>query len=190
MALLSAGLHWHGKRVATHSGLQTWLSLNIEIFFYNLPLKTAKLKKCKLLIMNPMADQKKSYSKPAVLVGFSCNCVKDRTLFCATLHFFATEKKDCTAIDILQLIFSKHFLISLYLRNAALEHLTKLSMLFQRGSFNFSHIQPALSIFQKKVTNLVDSDKVLNSLKFDWNKISKILLNSQSELLEDDIKLI
>ena len=85
----------------------------------------------------------------------------------ATLHFFATEKKDCTAIGVLQLSCSKHFFISCYLLNAVLEHPKKISMLFQKRNFNFSHVQSALSISQKKITNLVDSDWVVNSLKFD-----------------------
>ena len=109
---------------------------------------------------------------------------------CATFHYFATEKKDCTAIGILQLIYTKRFLISLYLLNAALKHLNKLSMLFQKGSFNFSHIQSALTICQNEIRNFTDLNHVVNSLKLDWNKIAKILPNSQNELLEDDIELI
>ena len=107
----------------------------------------------------------------------------------AKLHCFATETKDCTAIGILQLICTKRFLISLYLLNAALEHLNKLSMLFQKGCFNFSHIQLALTICKNEIRNLTNSNHVENSLKLDWNKIAKILLHSQNELLEDDIRM-
>ena len=80
---------------------------------------------------------------------------------------------------VLDLICSKRFLFSLYLLNAVLKHL-KLSVLFQKGSFNFSHIQTALSLCQKEIKNIADSDQVINSLKVDWGTISKFLPKSQS----------
>ena len=109
---------------------------------------------------------------------------------CATLHYFPTEKKDCTAIGIFQLFCTKRFLISLYLLNAGLEHLNKLLMLFQKSSFNFSHIRSALATCKNEIRNLTVSNHVVNSLKLDWNKIAKILPSSQNDLLEDDIELI
>ena len=63
-------------------------------------------------------------------------------------------------------------------------------MLFQKGSFNFSHIQSALSLCQKEIKNIADSDQVINSLKVDWGTISKFLPKSQNQFLEDDIELI
>lgn len=108
----------------------------------------------------------------------------------ATLQYFATKKKDCTAVGILHLICSKRCLFSLYLLNAALVHLNKLSLLFQKGSFHFSHMQSALSICKKEIRSIANSDQVLNSLKLDWENISKILPRSQNTLLEDDFKLL
>ena len=107
-----------------------------------------------------------------------------------TLNYFASEKKDCTAVGILDFICSKRFLFSLYLLNAVLKHLNKLSMLFQKGSFNFSHIQSALSLCQKEIKNIAHSDQVINSFKVDWGMISKFLPKSQNLFLEDDIELI
>ena len=63
-------------------------------------------------------------------------------------------------------------------------------MLFQKGSFNFSHIQSALSLCQKEIKNIADSDQVINSLKVDWGTISKFLPKSQNQFPEDDIELI
>ena len=63
-------------------------------------------------------------------------------------------------------------------------------MLFQKAGFNFSYIQLALTIYKNEIRNLTDSNHVESSLKLDWNKIAKIILNSQNELFEDDIKLI
>ena len=90
-----------------------------------------------------------------------------------------------STVGILDLICSKRFLFSLYLLNAILKHLNKLSMLFQKGSFNFSHIQSALSLCQKEIKKIADSDQVINSLKVDWGTISKFLPKSQNQFLGD-----
>ena len=87
-----------------------------------------------------------------------------------TLNYFASTKKDCTAVGIFYLICTKHFLFSLYLLHTALEHLNKLSLLFQ-GSFHFSYLQSALAFCKKEIRNIADSDEVINSLKLDWEKI-------------------
>ena len=76
------------------------------------------------------------------------------------------------------------------LLHAALEHLNKLSSLFQKRSFHFSHMQSALSLCQKKNRSIADSDQIINSLKLDWKKISNILPSSQNELFKDYFKLI
>ena len=105
-----------------------------------------------------------------------------------TFNYFASTKKHCTAVGILHLICTKHFLFSLYLLHTALEHLNKLSLLFQKGSFHFSHLQSALAFCKKEIRNIADSDQVINSLKLDWEKISKILPATQKDLYEDDVK--
>jgi len=51
-------------------------------------------------------------------------------------------------------------------------------------------MQSALSSCQKELKNTAGSDQVINSLKLDWEKFSKILPSSQNELLQDDFKLI
>ena len=107
-----------------------------------------------------------------------------------TLNCFASTKKDCTAVGILHLIYTKHFLFSLNLLHIALEHLNKLSLLFQKRSFHFSHLQSALAFRKKEIRNIANSDQVINSLKLDWEKISKILPATQKDLNEDDIKQI
>ena len=107
-----------------------------------------------------------------------------------TLNYFASTKKDCTAVGIIHLICTKHFLFSLYLLHTALEHLNKLSLLFQKGSFHFSHLQSALAFCKKEIRNIADSDEVIISLKLDWEKISKILPATQKDLYEDDVKQI
>ena len=38
--------------------------------------------------------------------------------------------------------------------------------------------------------NIADSDQVINSLKLDWEKILKILLATQKDLFENDVKHI
>ena len=169
--------------------VQTWR------YFSMSPIKTAKLKEVQASnVESPNVPRRKlvkacrtrwlSHGEAVFALKTEFSSV------CATLHYFATEKKDCTAIGILQLICTKRFLISLHLLNAALEHLNKLSMIFQKGSFNFSHTQSALTICKNEIRNLTDSNRVVNSLKLDWNKIAKLLPNSQNELLEEDIELI
>ena len=104
-----------------------------------------------------------------------------------TPNCFASTKKDCTAVGILHLIYTKHFLFSLNLLHIALEHLNKLSLLFQKRSFRFSHLQSALAFRKKEIRNIANSDQVINSLKLDWEKISKILPATQKDLNKDDI---
>ena len=62
--------------------------------------------------------------------------------------------------------------------------------LFTTTHFNFSHLQSVLPICQKEITNLADLDQIVNTSKHDWNGISKMLLSSQNELLEDDYELV
>ena len=159
------------------------------------PLKTAKLKETQAADVEypdwPRRKLVKACRTRWLSHGEAVIALKtELSSVCCTLHYFATEKKDCTAISILQLICTKRFLISLYLLNAALEHLNKLSMLFQKGSFNFSHIQSALATCKNEIRNLTDLNHVANCLKLDWNKIAKILPSSQNDLHEDDIELI
>jgi len=47
-------------------------------------------------------------------------------------------------------------------------------------------MQSALSLFRKEIRNIADSDQVINSLKRDWEKISKMFPTSQNEVIEDD----
>ena len=51
-------------------------------------------------------------------------------------------------------------------------------------------MQSALSLCEKEIRSIADSDLVINSLKLDLEKISKILPSSQNELFEDDFTLI
>ena len=136
--------------------VQTWKYFSIS------PLKTAKLKEVQA------ADGDSSVRKLAKACrtrwlshGAAVIAMKEEhSAVYTTLNYFASEKKDCTASGILDLICSKLFLFSLYLLNAVLKHLNKLSMLLQKGSFNFSHIQSSLSLCQKEIKNIADSDQV------------------------------
>ena len=166
--------------------VQTWKYFSIS------PLKTAKLQEMQTTDVDSSARKLVKACRTRWLShGEAVIAMKAQLpAVHATLQYFATEKKDCTAAGILHLICSKRFLFSLYLLNAALVHLNKLSLLFQKGSFNFSHMQSALSICKKEMRSIANSDQVLNSLKLDWEKISKILPRSQNALLEDDVKLL
>ena len=166
--------------------VQTWK------YFSRSPLKRAKLHEIQA------ADVDSSKRK---LVKFCCTHWLSRgkaikamkaelSAVYTTLNYFGSTKKVCTAVGIIHLICTKHFLFSLYLLHTALEHLNKLSLLFQKGSFHFSHLQSAPAFCKKEIRNIVDSDQVINSLKLDWEKISKILPAIQKDLYEDDVKQI
>ena len=103
----------------------------------------------------------------------------------ATLNCFVSTK-DCTADGVLYLI----FLFSFWLLHAALEHPNEMSLLFQKGSFHFPQVQSALLLCQKEAKNIADADHVINSLKLEWEKISKFLPSLHNDYLSNGFKLI
>ena len=90
----------------------------MEIFFV-LPLKMAKLKEVQAADVESHSRPRRKLVKACRTCWLShCKAMialkMELSSVNTTLDFFATEKKDCTAIGI-QLICSKHFLIFLYL---------------------------------------------------------------------------
>lgn len=110
---------------------------------------------------------------------------KEITSVHTTLKYFATEKNDCTAIGLLQLITKKSFIFTLYILSEALTHLNVLSQLFQSGDFSFSHVSSAVSSCKAKISSISESDKVVSAIKKDWSKISQILPDGQELTLSD-----
>ena len=53
------------------------------------------------------------------------------------------------------------------------KHTKKLSLLFQKDNFHFSHAQSVLLLCQKEIKNIADLYEAINSLKLDRKKISK-----------------
>ena len=136
--------------------VQTWRYFSVS------PLKRAKLKEVQAAdVESPDRPRRKlvkacrtrwlSHGEAVIALSAPEHGVEHTELssVCSTLHYFTIEKKDCTAIGILQLICTKRFLISLYLLNAALEQwfLTYGSQP-KFGSRNHWNGSPRISEFQ------------------------------------------
>ena len=99
-----------------------------------------------------------------------------------TLEHFAEEKRDAGAIGLMKLTKKSEFLFTLYILDAVLPHLEKLSLLFQGDQLLFAHVTPALESCKAAIKRVTCSAEIAENLIADWPQISALLPNDMQVL--------
>jgi len=99
-----------------------------------------------------------------------------------SIEFFLNLKNDFIAKSLLDATKTKSFILIMHIMHHAVSQLKSLSLVFQSGELNFSHIQPSLEECEWTFERYSDGIEIWSEIKSAWHRYE----NQIGSLVEKD----